>query len=555
VDDTGRIVREVNPFSAERPNEGAVYSVLRASLIVGMRCRVDGALAKLLAHVLGALGGSGMGLPFGGKYNFSCSRARVFMHFFCTVTFFKERAVRLFYQIQGHENDKPRRSTLKLIENGYSLPGMILLWHRLGSMKTIRSVTSLAVFFLLAAFWYQSIQLNWDPNVVDGEVGEPPYLGADVHKYSSYFRDFPATIDEIKSASSISTLAKEKVFVELWKKPLWGPVSAVLSLGASELFRLALPNRMFVVLALYGSACTYLLFALLRSAGVRWEWATLISAIATVSFGWLSMFSIVETASLSTVGALIAMWSGANLSMGRNAPKNLLLHCLLTGCMAWLHLTICGAVLFILRSIDQRRQVFTILLPCIALVCFVALLPQFFGHTSYPADRRMQGGIDFQISYAAMYGNLANWFEVKYWLDATFAFLAFILVSPINHFASSPGTVQWDVVFSRPAALGASLLVITAYVSGGLVFWRRASFAMRKALAVPLLWLVLLIIFYVFFNPREVLVYLPIPLAIVLYAVGIGLSEVKKKEQPWITAMLLFMLMTCALLNFPAVFG
>jgi hypothetical protein len=78
---------------------------------------------------------------------------------------------------------------------------------------------------------------------------------------------------------------------------------------------------------------------------------------------------------------------------------------------------------------------------------------------------------------------------------------------------------------------------------------------MRKAMTVPLLWLLLLIIFYVFFNPREILLYLPTPLAIVLYAVGIELTEAKNKERPWITAMLVFMLMTCALLNFPAVFS
>ena len=463
--------------------------------------------------------------------------------------------MRLIYQVWHEDNDKPRRSALKRVENGQLLGGLILWWHHLDNMKAIvRSMSSLAVFFLLVAFWYQAIQLNWDPNTVDGvEVGEPPYLGADVHKYSSFFRGFPATIEDIKSASSISTLAKERIFVEYWKRPLWGPVSAALSLGASELFGLAFPSRMLLVLALYSSACVCLLFALLRSAGVRWEWATLMSAIATVAFGWLSMFSIPESASLAAMGALIAMLSGATLPMGRNAPKKLLLHCLLTGCMAWLHLTICGAVLFILRSIDQRRQVFTILLPCVALVCFVALLPQLFAHTS--VNSRMQGGIAFQINYGAMYGNLTNWFDVKYWLDATFAFLTFILVSPINHFASSPGTVQWDVVFSRPAALGASLVVIATYVCSGIVFWRRASFEMRKALAVPLLWLVLLIIFYVFFNPRELLLYLPIPVAVVLYAVGIGLSDVKMKGQTWITAMLLVMLITCAFLNFPAVFS
>jgi hypothetical protein len=78
---------------------------------------------------------------------------------------------------------------------------------------------------------------------------------------------------------------------------------------------------------------------------------------------------------------------------------------------------------------------------------------------------------------------------------------------------------------------------------------------MRKVLAIPLLWLVALVIFHVVYNPREVLMYLSVPLAVVLYALGIGLSEVKKKGQPCITAMLLFMLITCALLNFPAVFS
>jgi hypothetical protein len=141
------------------------------------------------------------------------------------------------------------------------------------------------------------------------------------------------------------------------------------------------------------------------------------------------------------------------------------------------------------------------------------------------------------------------------WFDVTFAFLAFSLVSPINHFASSSGSVQWDVIFSRPAALGISLALIAVYVFGGLAFWRRACFAMRKVLAVPLMWLVALIMFHVVYNPREVLMYLSVPLAVVLYAVGIGLSQVKKKGQTWITAMLLFMLMTCALLNFPAAFS
>jgi len=424
------------------------------------------------------------------------------------------------------------------------------------NMKTISSgVLSLAVFFLLVAFWYQAIQLNWDPNEVDGDIGEPPYLGGDMHKFSWYFRDFPPTIDDFRSAPSISTIAKRKVLVEWFKRPLYGPVSSVVSLGASELFGLAYPSRMFLVLALYASACTLLLFSLLQSAGLRWEWAILICALANVAFGWLSMFSIPESASLSTMGALIAMNSGAKLPIGRSASKNLLLHCVITGCMAWIHLTICGATLFILRSIEQKRQVFTVLLPCIALVFFIALLPQFFGHTSLPEDFRTQGGIAFQVSYAERYDNLMNFFDIQYWLNATFAFLVFSLVSPVNHFASAPGGVQWDVVFSRPAALGASLVVIAAYVFGAIVFWGRASLAMRKALMIPLLWLVGLIIFYVFFNPREILLYTPIPLALVLYAVGIGLAQTKRNEQSSITATLLIIVVICAVLNFPAVFG
>ena len=422
-------------------------------------------------------------------------------------------------------------------------------------MKITRSAALLIVFFLLIAFWYQAIQINWVPSTVDVPStldGQDPYLGADIDKYAGYFRDFPATIGEFKAAPSISALTKDKVVVEYWKKPLYGPVSAVLSLGASELFGLAFPRRMFLVLALYCSACTCLLFVLLRSAGLRWEWATLLSAIATVAFGWLSMFSIPESYSLVTLGALISMRSGANLPLGQSAPKKLVLYCLVTGCMAWLYLPICAAILFVLRAIDQRRQVFTILLPCIALVCFVALVPQFFALPEHP---RMQGGIAYQMSYGARYSSFINLLNGRRWLDVTFAILAFSLVSPVNHFASSSGSVQWDIIFSRPAALGISLALITAYVFGGLAFWRRASFTMRKVLAVPVLWLVALIIFHVAYNPRDVLMYLSVPLAVILYAVGIGLSEVKQKGQTWITVMLLFLLMTCALLNFPVVFS
>ena len=126
-------------------------------------------------------------------------------------------------------------------------------------MKITRSAALLIVFFLLIAFWYQAIQINWVPSTVDVPStldGQDPYLGADIDKYAGYFRDFPATIGEFKAAPSISALTKDKVVVEYWKKPLYGPVSAVLSLGASELFGLAFPRRMFLVLALYCSACT-----------------------------------------------------------------------------------------------------------------------------------------------------------------------------------------------------------------------------------------------------------------------------------------------------------
>jgi hypothetical protein len=73
-------------------------------------------------------------------------------------------------------------------------------------MKIFHSVPLLTVFFLLIAFWYQAIRINWVPSTVDVPstvAVYDPYLGADIDKYAGYFRDFPATIGEFKAAFDI----------------------------------------------------------------------------------------------------------------------------------------------------------------------------------------------------------------------------------------------------------------------------------------------------------------------------------------------------------------
>jgi hypothetical protein len=134
-------------------------------------------------------------------------------------------------------------------------------------MKMMPRVPLLIVFFLLIAFWYQAIRINWAPSTVHVQStvdGQDPYLGADIDKDACYFRDFPATIGEFKAAPSISALTKDKVVVEYWKKPLYGPVSAVLSLGASELFGLAFPAALVTgcMAWLYLPTCGATLFVL-----------------------------------------------------------------------------------------------------------------------------------------------------------------------------------------------------------------------------------------------------------------------------------------------------
>lgn len=373
---------------------------------------------------------------------------------------------------------------------------------------------------LISHNWQRVEALSWQPlpNPCADAAAPPFYLyscfiAADPVEYGEYFRNYPSSLRELRSANPAELWEQIRGW-DSFKRPLFGPTTAAVNLLVSEATGMTLPRRMVVVLALYASLCSLLFFRLLRMVEVRASSAALLTVIATASFGWLAVFSIPESYSLTVSGALLSMISGVALE--RSNPRRLWLtivgHCVLTGVMAWLYAPICGAVFMLLgRRWKSSREALIVLAPSVVLTCLIASIPLGLG------------GFAPTKGYLGSWSGFHNLLDLTRWRDVTASFLVFGIISPVEDFRYSSGRLDWTILVSRPIVGVAVLAVVVLYVIWIVCARRPAS---RRHLYGPAVWFVLLLAFHVYFNPSEVLLYLSLPLMLVMYAVGCAIRDV-----------------------------
>ena len=192
-------------------------------------------------------------------------------------------------------------------------------------------------------------------------------LSADFGEYRDYFRDYPKSLSEI---------SRQNAFNEYYKRPLFGPISAGLSLALITLFGIEYPDSMFLILSFYPSLAGVMFFWLMRRTGLSRTLAGGMTALCIFSFGWLSLFSVPESYSLAVCSVIACLLSGSTFLREPDlSPASATRHAVLAGLGSWLYLPAAASTLLILSAIRSRRQFASVLLPALILAATIAYAP------------------------------------------------------------------------------------------------------------------------------------------------------------------------------------
>jgi hypothetical protein len=336
-------------------------------------------------------------------------------------------------------------------------------------------------------------------------------LSADFLEFRDYYRAFPKTINEA---------SPQNVYVEFYKRPLYGPISAALTICLYRVFGITYPRSMFVILPLYATLATMLLFHVLKTVGIPTLEAGVLAGVGTLSFAWLSVFSVPESYSLSVCAALLAMLSGARLPglEEQGAGRAIARHALVAGATAWIYPPTCGAVFLAVSRISHRKQLLTTVLPAVALAAVVAFAPHGLSGRSE---------VQQQIDYGGRWSSPHHFVDAELVAEVGSAFLFFGLVSPVDDFVYASPRVNLTTAFGTGMRLVGVCVILACYGAVALIV---IAHGQASRMSGALLWFVSLFAFHLFFNPREVLLYLSVPIAVLIYLVGLAVVPLYEKH-------------------------
>ena len=409
-----------------------------------------------------------------------------------------------------------------------------------------QGVWLLILFCIQMPLWWTLSEHNTRRTLAARAEIEAPIQGADVEDYVQYFRVYP---------ESVIPGSTENVFQELSKRPLFPPIFIAFNWTLSQT-GFEYPARMYVFLAFFASSCSVSMCKLL----LRENWSPLQSVlgslVCTFSFSWLSMFSIPETYSLAVLAAIFCLLSGQRLSHSKQSLSTLSLqHAVIVGLASWAFLPLSGGSLLVLSAVKNKREVITIVLPVLVIAVTIALVPLFV--TQF-GGLRLDHSLS-QVEYTMKYhSSLSNLTSIEWWRDVSTVFLFFSFVAPVQDFVTATGRPDWTYIASSWPTIIVVLGMVAAYclllasaIAGGLT---------RQLLGVGV-WLGILLLFFIVFNPKEVLLYASLPATLVVYCSavvlghekGLRIAEPAQRTISSVALALAGILLLC--LNLPAILG
>ncbi len=387
----------------------------------------------------------------------------------------------------------------------------------LSALRPARIVVGLSIFAVVMTTWWALIAHNLAR--AENAVAPIPYpqrysmvLGADFDKYRDFFRDYPKTLSQIRKAN---------VFTDYHKRPLFGPVSAALTLALATA-GIVYPQNMLFILSLYATCSIFLFYFLMRLLDFPAVQSALLTLTVTLSFAWLSVFSIPESYSLTISAALIAIMS--SIVQFRRPRADIraaaLKHAAVSGVAGWLYLPLCGAVFLIVPQLRSRRQLLTVMAPSILVTLVVA-------STAFLV-RYADGSPQEFVKWSEEWVSFAHFSSPGNWRDVTASFLLFSAVSPVKDVLLAAPTPDWSEIGGNWVVVNCAFALIVGYAFAVRCVIKRDH---GRSLSGMALWFAALTALYVFFNPREVLLYLALPFTLVLVMLAMMLSAERKRGQ------------------------
>jgi len=288
---------------------------------------------------------------------------------------------------------------------------------------------------------------------------------------------------------------------DMRKHPLYSVVVHPLLAIVKHLFDLGTRDAARAVVAFLAAVNGALFYLLARRLPSSRPTAFLFAAAYGLLFANLVFFSIPETYSLSTTGILLffllltrfraaltprgtlVLGSAAGVASLLNPPLGLLL----------------GAVvaLAFLRLPPRRAPAASALAALPAAIIYLAANLLLFG----------TGYFEYSQRYAGKWAALSNLFHLHDWLNVGSSFFVFGAVSPLDSLQRSIGLRDWGGYFTLPAA-GLATLGLIGFAIYTLVMLIRRRDSKGEGIVLPAAaWLAAIFVFYVYFNPKESLLY------------------------------------------------
>lgn len=415
--------------------------------------------------------------------------------------------------------------------------------------RLVRAGRAILVYGALVSGWWLLLAHNLRRGeALFAQVTDQPSrnvlaLSADFLEYRDYYRAFPTRIAEFSAHTTL---------VEYYKRPLYGPVSAGLSWIAHRLLGLDFPARMFLVLSCYASMATLLLYQLVRSTALPRLESVLLTSLAASGFAWLSVFSVPESYSLSVCATLLAALSGSRVPtfVEPRGRRSAFRHAIVSGLAGWVYLPAAGAILLLLPRVTARKEYRTIVVPATLLTLLLVAAPHLLAGSAV---------IEQQVTYAERWTSWRHFGDWRILADVAAAFLMFGFISPVADFLHASPAVDLGTALARGPVLAGGLLLGTVYVLLARSVTRSAN---PHRLLGAGLWLAALYTFHLWYNPREVLLYLSVPVAVLVYLMALALSQARERSDAggrdvprWAVPAFGLLLLLTGFVTWPAIVG
>ena len=386
------------------------------------------------------------------------------------------------------------------------------------------------VFLVALPLWHALIVHNWKvfalaciPEAATGLENVPTASfdndrcidgmhGADVHEYYNYFSAYPIDAAGLDAAFSGVRRYFDILGTEYIKRPAFGPISAALGYGWHTLTGIGFPGWMFDILALYAALAVALAYMVFRRAGAGIVVSLAAAGVAATSYAWLPVLSIPESYSLTNLATMAVVYSAVALLLtqerdGRVSAGRLIGHAAVTVVASLLYLPNFGGMAFLLAVRNPGSGGLAGRIAIAAVALFLVLSPSLF---LYVISQGLYG-FNSQLAYAEEWGTPLNLLHPATWLNSLAAFSVFAIVPASFPLIQVGGAVDWPRFAADPRlwplfAIGLALvaLALRVIVRG----WRPGSICFA-------IWYAALVAFHTFFNPNEVLLYSPVPFAVV----------------------------------------